>query len=213
MRLDADTVKRFPALHYYVRIDMPKVVYVKAIIAAIKSLAGTTSRETIMEALKYGKGPLITVVPNLMCAGKKAFGCYKWGGDVLRVDEDLVKDFEAGRGVVKNTRGQRVFLLGATLLHELTHWADAQDATDDPVPGDPSSEEGDAYEKAVYGKALIEPGAHAGPGPGACRERRHRVRPVAPKSAPRSLLRRHRRDLRPRSGNQGRAQHGHGHRR
>jgi zincin-like metallopeptidase toxin 3 of polymorphic toxin system len=154
MRMDEATFKAYPKLHYYVRVNMPDVANVKAIVSAIKKLAGTTSRSTIKEALKWGEGPTIEVVSDLVCAGKKAYGCYAWGSDVLQIDEDMVKDFEAGKGVVKNAAGKRVYLVGATLLHELTHWADAQDGTDDPVAGDPSNEEGNAYEKAVYGKVL-----------------------------------------------------------
>ena len=84
----------------------------------------------------------------------KAYGCYSWGSNEIQIDEDLVKDFEAGKGIVKNAAGKQVYLVGATLLHELTHWADAQDGVDHPVPGDPSNEEGNAYEKGVYGKIL-----------------------------------------------------------
>lgn len=154
MRLDEATIKAFPKMHYYVRVNMPEVANVNAIVTQIQSLAGKVSKQTIKDALKWGQGPSITVVPGLVCAGTKAFGCYSWGASTLRVDEDLVKDFEAGKGLVKNAAGKRVYLLGVTLLHELTHWADAQDVTDDPVPGDPSNEEGNAYERGVYGKVL-----------------------------------------------------------
>ncbi|GJE60678.1 hypothetical protein [Methylobacterium trifolii] len=152
--MDADTIASFPKMHYYVRVNMPQVANLKAIVSQIKALSGTTSRQTIMDAMKWGKGPRIVVVPNLICGTIKAFGCYRWGSDVIQVDKDLVDEFEAGRGVVRNAQGKRVFLLGATLLHELTHWSDAQDGVDDAVPGDPSNEEGNAYEKAVYGKVL-----------------------------------------------------------
>jgi hypothetical protein len=154
MKMDKATIASYPKLHYYVRVNMPDAANVKAIVGQIKKLAGTTSRSTIKNALKWGKGPSIEVVPNLVCAGLKSYGCYHWGSDVLQIDEALVKDFEAGKGVVKNASGKRVFLLGATLLHELTHWADAQDGLDNPVKGDPSNEEGNAYEKGVYGKVL-----------------------------------------------------------
>jgi hypothetical protein len=154
MKMDEATIKKYPKLHYYVRVNMPEVAYVNAIISAIKKLAGTTSRATIKDALKWGNAPQINVVSNLECAGDKAFGCYTWGSDEISIDEDMVKDFESGKGKVKKTDGKLVYLVGATLLHELTHWADAQDGVDDPVPGDPTNEEGNAYEKAVYGKVL-----------------------------------------------------------
>ena len=154
MNLDEATIKKYPKFHYYVKVNIPEVANVRAIISQIKKLSGTTSRATIMGALKWGEGPTIKVVPNLICGTVKAYGCYSWGSNEIQIDEDLVKDFEAGKGLVKNVAGKRVYLLGATLLHELTHWADAQDGIDNPVPGDPSNEEGNAYEKGIYGKIL-----------------------------------------------------------
>lgn len=154
MKMSADTIKKYPKLHYYVRVNIPEVAEVNAIISNIKKLAGKTPRKTIKEALVWGKKPTIKVVPNLVCAGVNAYGCYSWGSDEIQIDEDMVKDFEAGKGVVKTKNGKRVYLVGVTLLHELTHWADAQDGVDDAVPGDPSNEEGNAYEKGVYGKIL-----------------------------------------------------------
>ena len=154
MRLEADIIAKYPKFHYYVRVNMPEVQNVKAIVDQIEKLAGAVSRETIKDSLKYGNDPLIEVVPNLVCAGVKAFGCYAWGSNVVQVDQNLVDEFEAGRGVVKNAAGKQVYLWGATLLHELTHWADAQDGVDDAVDGDPTNEEGNAYEKGVYGKIL-----------------------------------------------------------
>ena len=154
MTMDEQTIKDYPKMHYYVRVNMPEVANVSAIVGAVQKLSGKTSSQTIKEALKWGNQPTIQVVDNLICAGKKSFGCYSWGSNVLRVDKALVEQFEAGGGLVKKTNGKRVYLLGVTLLHELTHWADAQDGVDDAVSGDPSNEEGNAYEKAVYGKVL-----------------------------------------------------------
>jgi hypothetical protein len=154
MKMSAAAIKKYPKFHRYVRIDIPKVASVKAIVSEIKNFSGSTTTKTITNALKWGQEPTIEIVNNLVCAGSNAYGCYAWGSDILQIDQDLVTDFEAGKGTVKNAKGQRVYLVGVTLLHELTHWADAQDGTDDAVPGDPSNEEGNAYEKAVYGKVL-----------------------------------------------------------
>ena len=107
-----------------------------------------------MNALQYGTNPQIEVVANLMCAGVKAYGCYTFGTNVIRIDKNMVDAFEAGGGVVRTTGGRSVYLVGVTLLHELTHWADSQDGVDDPVPGDPTNEEGNAYEIGVYGGVL-----------------------------------------------------------
>ncbi|MGH7469779.1 MAG: hypothetical protein ACRENP_17655 [Longimicrobiales bacterium] len=154
MKLERATIEKYPNLHYYVRVNMPEVRNVTAIVSQIKRLSGSTKRATIMKALKWGEAPTVKVVSGLVCAGVKAYGCYSWGSAEIQIDEDLVKDFEAGKGLAKNASGKRVYLLGATLLHELTHWADAQDGVDNPVPGDPLNEEGNAFEKGVYGKVL-----------------------------------------------------------
>jgi Metallopeptidase toxin 3 len=71
MKMDDATIKKYPKLHYYVRVNIPEVANVKAIISQIKKLSGTTSRATIMKALKWGENPTIKVVPNLICAGVK----------------------------------------------------------------------------------------------------------------------------------------------
>ncbi len=154
MQMSDDTIKKYPKLHYYLKVNMPQVAEVHKIINAIQKLAGKVTKETIKNALKWGQGPTIQVVHNLMCAGKKAYGCYSWGSNVLRIDEKLVKDFEAGKGFVAMKNGKKVYLVGVTILHELTHWADAQDGVDDAVPGDPTNEEGEAFEKGVYGEVL-----------------------------------------------------------
>jgi hypothetical protein len=154
MKISGATQKSYPKFTYYLRHDMPKVANVTSIVNAIKALSGTTSKATIWKALKWGNEPEIKIVPNLICAGVKAYGCYTFGATEIRVDKQLVDDFEAGLGITKTASGRRVYLLGVTLLHELTHWADSQDGVDDPVDGDPSNEEGNAYEKGVYGKVL-----------------------------------------------------------
>ena len=154
MRLSEDAIKTYPKLHYYLKINMPQVAEVNTIVSAIQKLAGKTTRKTIEDAMKWGQGPLVTVVTNLVCSGIKAYGCYSWGSNELQIDKKLVLDFESGKGLVATKSGKKVYLVGVTLLHELTHWADAQDGIDDAVAGDPSNEEGNAYEKGVYGDVL-----------------------------------------------------------
>jgi Metallopeptidase toxin 3 len=150
MKLDADTIKNYPKFHYYVRVNMPEVAKVDSIINAIKKIAGKTSKTTIREAMKYGNNPLIKVVEDLKCAGDPALGCYRFGSDEIRVNKRLVDEFEAGRGIVETPGGKKVYLVGVTILHELTHWADAQDGVN------ATGEDGDAFETAVYGEVLDE---------------------------------------------------------
>lgn len=154
MKMTAAAIAAYPKFHRYVRVEIPQVSNVKAIMAQIRKLAGKTPSATIKHGLKYGNDPVITIVPNLQCAGVRAYGCCALGSDELRIDQQLVKDFEAGKGKVKTSHGKLVYLVGVTLLHELTHWADGKDGVDDPVPGDPNNEEGNAFEIGVYGKIL-----------------------------------------------------------
>ncbi|MFQ6548059.1 hypothetical protein AADZ90_008870 [Aestuariibius sp. 2305UL40-4] len=155
MRIDAAAIRAFPKFYYYLTVDIPNLASNQAIVGSIKSFSGKTTKATIKTALKWGSDPEIKLVKNLICASSKAYGCYSWGSNVIQVEEQLVVDFEAGKGVKRRTtRGHDVYLLGATILHELTHWADAHDGVDDLVPGDPTNEEGNAFEKAVYGKVM-----------------------------------------------------------
>ncbi len=149
MRMSADDIKKYPQFYEYIRFKMPEVRSVGAIVNSIKKLAGKTPRATITEALKWGQGPLIKIVKNLASStGERVNGQYAWGSSELQIDEDRVTSFEKQKGHIGfNKKGQHVYLVGVTVLHELTHWADAQDGVDDQP-----YEEGDQYEKDVYGK-------------------------------------------------------------
>ncbi len=152
MKMSQEDQTAFKAFRYYVKVNIPEVVQVPAIIFGIKKLAGKTSTTTIKNALKWGNKPTIKIVTDLKGSdGKKAYGLYSWGSDIIQVDRQLVQDFCNGSGVVETMHGRKVYLVGATLLHELTHWADAQDGVDDEVAGDPTNEEGEQFERDVYG--------------------------------------------------------------
>lgn len=155
MRMTNPQILRYPRFHSYIRLEMPKVASAKRIVSQLSRLSGASSRPTVLSGLRWGTDPLLTVVPNLMSSsGRRAYGLYRWGGNEIQIDEQLVLDFQAGRGKVPLSNGKQVYLVGATVLHELCHWADAQDGVDDPVPGDPSNEEGNAFENAIYGAVL-----------------------------------------------------------
>ena len=154
MRLAARMITAYPRFALYVREELPTFAEMDDIIDVIEELAGSTPRASIINALQWGRGPSISIVKRLVCAGGPAYGCYAWGGDLIMVNEHTVAEYEAGRGEVKVSKGRMVDLIGVTLLHELTHWADAQDGVDDPVPFDTTDEEGDAFERAIYGRVL-----------------------------------------------------------
>jgi len=150
MRLDAATQRAHPKLKQYLKDEMPKAAEIKVIVSAIKKFAGTITRAEIKTALEWGKDPLVVVTPNLWCAGVKAFGCTRPGSpDQIEVDRALVQRFERGRDKVRTGSGKRVSLLGATLLHELTHWADLKDGIDT------AGEEGNKFETEIYGKVVF----------------------------------------------------------
>ncbi len=47
-----------------------------------------------------------------------------------------------------------VYYAGATVLHELTHWADAQDGVNSAGADGNPVEDGNAFERGVYGKVM-----------------------------------------------------------
>ncbi len=70
------------------------------------------------------------------------------GSQELRVNRKMVEEFEAGRGKRPTPDGREVYVLGVTILHELIHWGDDQDGVDRPA------EEGEEFEKTVYGAVI-----------------------------------------------------------
>ena len=154
MRLSDVRQRDYPRLTRYVRDDMPNLVHARGIVDAIKKFSGRTPREAIVEAMQWGFGPEIIVIKRLICGDTPAYGCYTWGSDQLLIDGVTVGEYESGGGIVKDVDGLSIPLIGVTLLHELTHWADAQDGVNDPIPGDPTGEEGNAFERAIFGRVL-----------------------------------------------------------
>jgi hypothetical protein len=152
MQMQAADIKKFRRFAAFVSVKMPEVARVDPIISTIQTLAGAVDKKTIKDALFWGKGPVIKIVPGLKCGGTDALGCFDFGShsDVIEIGEETVKEFEAGKGLRKTPKGQLVFLVGVTLLHELTHWADDQDSVDDPPV-----EEGEEFEKQTYGGVIV----------------------------------------------------------
>lgn len=147
MKMSPADIKKYPRFAQYVSAALPAVQFVKPIIDAMKKLAGKTPRATIMEGLQWGKGPLIKIVPDLRKTAN-ANARTKWKSDLIELDISRVNSFESGKNHLGQTKqGRLVYLVGVTLLHELTHWADAKDGIDDAP-----YEEGDQYEMDVYGK-------------------------------------------------------------
>ena len=149
MRLSADDQSRFPRFAYYVQHDIPRVMEVPSIVAAFREIGGI-NRGVLRAALQWNSGPLISIVSGLSSGGRPVCGSFTPapGSNTLRVHEQLVTDFEAGRGV-RQARAGRVYIVGVTLLHELVHWADNLNGVDRP------GEEGWEFEQRVYGPAQM----------------------------------------------------------
>ena len=147
MQMSGDDIKKYPKFKQYVSIAIPKVVEATTIIKAIHKYAGVIEESKIKEALLWGKGPMIKIVvmddygqftPNSL-------------SNEVRIQEKIVKEFESGskKSLKKTKSGKLVYLVGVTLLHELTHWADDQDGIDT------EGEEGEHFENAIYGKVIV----------------------------------------------------------
>lgn len=134
----------YPKFYKYLRYDLPEVAKVKSIQRAFLRY-GQLDGASLKRALEWGEYPTVDVTDLT-----GAYGEFQPGikSNIIQIDRDLVKEFEAGRDWVTNKGGDKVHLAGATVLHEMIHWADDRDGTDYP------GEEGELFEKAVYGKVL-----------------------------------------------------------
>jgi hypothetical protein len=72
-----------------------------------------------------------------------AVGCYTVDSNVIEVELDIVKEFEAGKGLRRTAYGHLVYYVGVTLLHELCHWANDGTGASDLTH--------EKFEQALYG--------------------------------------------------------------
>ena len=134
----------YPKFTDYIKKDMKAVAGVKSIRRAFMKY-GQLDHAGLKRALTWGNKPKVNVNWTISDYGEFQPGV---GSNVLQIRRSLVLDFEAGWDWVRNKGGDRVHLAGVTVLHELIHWADDQDGKDY------KGEEGELFEKAVYGKVL-----------------------------------------------------------
>src|SRR5262245_36944309 len=145
MQMTKEDIKAFRQFSRYVSLKIPEVAGVFKIVNEIQNQAGTISTATIKKALEWGKGPVIKIVV-MNEAGK-----FLPGTNEIQIRKKRVEEFEKGKGLVTAPNGKLVYYVGVILLHELTHWADDQDGIDNPL------EEGDEFEKAIYGGVVHAP--------------------------------------------------------
>jgi len=146
MRMDPQDIKDHRKLYYYVSTNIPQVREMPNILRALKKFSGNTSEEAIKDALLWNKDPLIQLVPDLVCGGVDAVGCYGVNSNIIQVEQAVVDEFEAGKGLRRTAYGKLVYLVGVTLLHELCHWANDGTGADDLTH--------EKFEQALYGQII-----------------------------------------------------------
>jgi Metallopeptidase toxin 3 len=143
MKMSATDQTNHPKLKQYVRYNLPKVASVPIIRAAMLDIA-QLNHAKLKAALAWGNEPTLKVTTLTGAVGEFTPDI---GSNEIRLDTQMVRDFEAGLGW-RNAKAGRVLLVGVTILHELTHWGDDQDGVDRP------GEEGAEFEVKVYGKVI-----------------------------------------------------------
>lgn len=142
----------FPKVTQYVRDSLPGVANIDSVCRAFRRFA-QMDRASLQAALAWGSQPTLKFVDLVNADGGFLFGEFTpdSGSNELRINLKMAQDFEVGptpNFVGRNARGARVYLLGVTILHELVHWGDDRDGIDFP------EEEGEAFERAVYGRVV-----------------------------------------------------------
>ncbi len=143
MRMLPVDIKSYPRLAYYVRNDLPQIMRVPSIVAAMSRI-GQLNRAKLSMAVRWNYGPQIRVTPLVGAYGEFTPNI---SSNEIRIDTNVVRNFEAGRGR-RVARAGNVYLVGVTLLHELVHWGDDQDGVDRP------GEEGAEFERLIYGSVI-----------------------------------------------------------
>lgn len=144
MKMSQTNIKEYPKLAYYIRVNIPEVVNVPVIVNAFRKIGGI-NRTTLRTALAWGMGPTIRITDLVDALGEFTPDI---SSQEIRINRRMVEEFEAGKGK-RAAHDGNVYLVGVTLLHELTHWADDQDGIDRP------GEEGAEFERAMYGKVIL----------------------------------------------------------
>jgi hypothetical protein len=155
MNLSSADRTKYPGFCQYVRYAMPKVIDVPLIVKNMKKYGSLTPAK-LKTALSWGSHPTIIIkdlnIHTCGAAGTGAWGCFRPASPtLLEVRKDLVEDFEKNMSKGKdnkNAKGKIVYVVGATILHELCHWGNNQAGVAE------AEEMGLAFEKATYGKTI-----------------------------------------------------------
>lgn len=149
----------YPKMAEYLKHEFPKLTQNHLIVQNLKT-RGKLTEAQIEHALSWGTRPMIKIVDMQVqgcgpaAAGAGLYGCTR-GKVEIEVAKRVVAGFEAtprasmsATSTNLNVKGQHVYVLGATLLHELCHWGRNLNGVAEP------QEMGTKFENAVYGKTI-----------------------------------------------------------
>jgi hypothetical protein len=151
MKMSAANVSKYPKFAKYVKSSMPTVATVPLIVKNMKTY-GSLDKADFVKALKWGNEPEVLIKPLMagQClTGVAANGCFRPSDPTkLEIDQSRVEDFEKGSEDAKdvNSRKQKVFIVGTTLLHEMCHWGNNKAGVAE------TTEQGVAFEVKTYGR-------------------------------------------------------------
>lgn len=155
MQLSISDQTKYPHFTQYVKFAVPKLKTITKIVTNVALYGGLTQTE-FNSATTWGNSPMIVITDlhNGQCGVPKAYGCFRPAKPTnIEIHIGTVTDFENSRinHTDKNKSGNLlVYVVGATLLHELCHWGNYNN-----IPRIPElSEMGAEFEKNTYGKII-----------------------------------------------------------
>lgn len=154
MILSATDQAKYPQFTKYIKLAVPQLISIPVIVLNV-SKYGSIDIKEFREVVTWGKGPTLTIkdLHHGQCGVPKAYGCFRHAKpSAVEIHVGTVVDFEKANASHSNTtaKGVAVYVVGATLLHELCHWGNYNN-----TPRIPEIKEmGAEFEKATYGKII-----------------------------------------------------------
>lgn len=152
MWMTSDQIAAWPKFAAYVRESMPTCKSVPKIMKALKDHGGLSWSQA-RDALSWGNAPLVHVADLWDEKAWKSEGNGQFHVSrpyQIDIAQHRVEQFETpgAGGTDTNASGVKVYIVGATLLHEICHWGLNKNGIKE------KGEAGKAFEKAVYGKQI-----------------------------------------------------------
>ncbi len=151
--LSVENQRRYPHFTQYLKHEMPKVADNKRIANALMK-NGERTFEQLKNELTFGSGPEIIITNEINTHGQFTSGK---GEESLKVNYNLILNLEAdgnNKAMNKINAMGNLQLLGATILHEYTHWGDAQDGVQRRNENMDLIEDGENFEIDAYGMII-----------------------------------------------------------